>query len=274
MPEVLSCTGCGSPVEEGQQFCGICGVRLVGAVEPPPVVPKETRIEQPQAARAPEREYAAGQPGPAIQHQAFVAQQAAVTQQQGSSCPNCGSPIAADQQFCGICGTKLIVAQPEPVIAQPAPTGVAPTKVTYDKAAAPAEMGAPPVVVGPPPTAVDAQQFEPGPAAPQTDERIMRKDFVMKPRRRWILSTAAVIFLIFGWIILVGGCLASIAAAVYAGLGGGFQPVISGVGPIEGMVVIYWAIGGIIASVLYGFGFLAFAELCYTVRDIEKDVRL
>lgn len=262
MPEVLSCTGCGSPVEEGQQFCGICGVRLGGAAEQPaPVAPEETGVERPQAAKAPGQEY-------------LVEQSEPVRQQQGLACPNCGSSIAADQQFCGICGTKLVIIQQGPSVAQPAPTAAAPAKATYDTAAAPAEIGTPPVAAGPPPAMGDTQQFAPGPAAAQVDEKLTRKDYVMKPRRRWILSVAAVIFQIFGWIILVGGCLASIAMAIYAGLGGGFQPLIPGVGTITGITVIYWAIGGIIASLIYGFGFLAFAELCYAVANIEKSIRL
>ena len=54
MPEVLSCPGCGSPVEESQQFCGICGVRLGGvAQQAAPVAPQETVAEQPQVAEMP-----------------------------------------------------------------------------------------------------------------------------------------------------------------------------------------------------------------------------
>jgi hypothetical protein len=94
---------------------------------------------------------------------------------------------------------------------------------------------------------------------------------VSKPQRRGILSAAAVIFQIFGWIILVFGILSSIALAVFASIGGSFMSTI-GLGAFGGVAAIGAAIGGIVASLLYGFGFLAFAEICYAIRNIEKSI--
>ena len=89
-------------------------------------------------------------------------------------------------------------------------------------------------------------------------------------RRRGILSAAAIIFQIFGWIILVFGILASIAVAVFASIGGSLTSAVPGMGTMGGTAVIGMAIGGIVASLLYGFGFLAFAEMCYAVIDLRK----
>ena len=102
---------------------------MSAAAQPSPVAPQEIKAEQPPAARAPAQEIAK-EPEP-------------VMQQQACACPNCKSSIAVDQQFCGICGTKLVAAQPGPAVAPPAPTGAAPAPVTYETVAAvPAEVGA------------------------------------------------------------------------------------------------------------------------------------
>jgi hypothetical protein len=95
---------------------------------------------------------------------------------------------------------------------------------------------------------------------------------VTTPRKRSILSAAAIIFQIFGWIILVFGILASIAMAVFAGMGGSFMPAVPSLVSLGGIAAIGVAVSGIIASLVYGLGFLAFAEICYAVMNIEKSI--
>ena len=68
------------------------------------------------------------------------------------------------------------------------------------------------------------------------------------------------------------GILSSIAMAIFAGIGGSFVSTIPGMGPLGGITAIVMATCGIIASLLFGLGFLAFAEICYAVTDIEKSI--
>lgn len=191
MQQMVNCPSCGSPINESQKFCGVCGLNLEG------VVP-----------------------------------------QKAAACPTCGLPISPGQQFCGSCGTKLSgISQQPPQMAQPA----MPKGTSAATANTPATAGAAPV-------------------AKQTTSS----------RRRGILNAAAIIFQIFGWIILVLGILASIAMAVFASIGGALMSAVPGMGTMGGTAVIGIAIGGIVVSLLYGFGFLAFAEICYAVMDIKK----
>ena len=161
---------------------------------------------------------------------------ATVIQQKATACPTCGSAIAPGQQYCGVCGTKLPSMSQQPPAAQPVQAGAMP-------------RGAPVAVAG-------TQVAKPA----------------ARPRKHAILSTAAVIFQIFGWIVLVFGILASLAVGVWAGIGGAFQSLLPGMETVGGASAIGMAIVGIIASLLYGFGFLAFAEICYAINDIEKDL--
>ncbi len=159
---------------------------------------------------------------------------AGVVQQKANTCPTCNSPIAPGQQFCGVCGAKMPMMSQQP----PVQAGAAPTTV----------------------------------AAPTVAGASAAKPVVARPRKHGILSTAAVIFQIFGWIVLVFGILVSIGVAVWAGMGGAFQSLMPGMETVGGVAAIGMAIGGIIASLLYGYGFLAFAEICYAIIEIQKDL--
>jgi hypothetical protein len=151
---------------------------------------------------------------------------AGVTQQKANTCPTCNSPLAPGQQFCGVCGAKMPMVSQQPA----------------------AQAGAAPAVA----------------AAPVAKP--------VRPRRYSILSIAAAIFQIFGWIVLVFGILVSIGVAVWAGLGGAFQSVMPGMETVSGITAILMAIGGIIASLIYGFGLLAFGEICYAAINVQKDL--
>lgn len=158
-----------------------------------------------------------------------------------NACPTCGSALAPGHQFCGVCGAKLaVISQQPPPMTQP--------DTTMSKGPAMAG-GVLPVTVG---------------AAPAAKKSTAPK--------RGILSTAAIVFQILGWIILIGGILTSIGIAVFAGMGGAIMSALPGMGTMEGVTVIIMAIIGIIVSLLYGLSFLAFAEICYAIRDIEKNI--
>jgi hypothetical protein len=149
-----------------------------------------------------------------------------VMQQKANTCPSCNSPIAPGQQFCGVCGAKMPMVNQQPAV----------------------QAGAAPAVAATPAV----------------------KQGASRPRRYTILSIAAVIFQIFGWIVLVFGILVSIGVAVWAGLGGAFQSIMPGMESVGGITAILMAIGGIIYSLIYGFGLLAFGEICYAAINVQK----
>jgi len=175
---------------------------------------------------------------------------AGMAQQPLNACPTCGSQMAQGQQFCAVCGTRLGgTDQRQPAAGQQAVTG------------APAQSGATSAQMAP-----ESAAARPAMAATTEPETMAR------PHKHGILTVAGVIFQIFGWIILVFGILFFIAMAVFAAIGGTFMPAISGLSALAGTAAIGVAVGGIILSLLYGFGMLAFAEICYTVRDIDETV--
>ena len=239
MQQMFSCPGCGANVVEGQQFCGLCGAKLSD-----------------------------------------------VALKSESICPGCGANVVEGQQFCGICGTRLDEVSKQPPDKKPsqdiAATGIA---SGYEKQfTTPVAEPAQPVVsetlqhtertpfaagtqsTGEP-VVVTGSTTESSMYAPVTEQIAPRRRAVSR-RTYSILKVAAIIFQIFGWIILVGGILVSIGMAIFAGIGGKFISVVPELFSLEGVMAIGVAIGGIVASLLYGFGFLAFAELCYAVIDI------
>ncbi|MEJ2740244.1 MAG: zinc-ribbon domain-containing protein [Dehalococcoidia bacterium] len=243
MHQRLTCPGCGTQIAEDQQFCGICGTKLSGVVQS-----KET------------------------------------------VCTGCGSPIAAGQSFCGVCGTKLpeseskqaeaqtatdvssakretspVDIQAAPLITQ-VPPAAAKESAIMDETAQSTTI--PPSTVSEPPPLYENQPVEPGLYYAGRGDQIMNR---AEPshRKYTILRIAAVIFQIFGWIVLVGGVVASIAMAVFAGIGGTFETMIGGQALI-GWAAIGAAIGGVIVSLIYGFGLLAFAGICNAIVDIAR----
>lgn len=84
-----------------------------------------------------------------------------------------------------------------------------------------------------------------------------------------MLRIAAIIFQIFGWIVLVGGCLASIALGVLAGIGWTISSIFTGE-VIQGTMALITAVAGFVLSLLYGFGMLAFARICEAVIEFRQ----
>jgi len=240
MQQVLTCPGCNSPIAEGQQFCGVCGAKLDN----------------------------------------LMSSQIAETQQQLTVCLGCGTPITGEQQFCGICGAKLSDVSQQAQVSQVPFSGEATVQVapqTFEAASPPAENASASIIGLPPsppaaPVPSESVFSTTGTALPAFEMPPSGSGIIVSPRKNGILTATAIIFQIFGWIILVGGCLGSIAMGVFAGIGGSFISIIPGFDTIAGMTAIIWAIGGIIVSLLYGFGFLAFAEFCYVVIDLGKNV--
>ena len=102
-----------------------------------------------------------------------------------------------------------------------------------------------------------------------------------QPQKYVLLGAAAIIFKIFGWVVLGGGILGSIAVVVLAAQGA--MPELTslldsgmgilGVGDIAGAGLAVMVFGGIVGSLLCGLGFLAFAELCSAVLAIDENTR-
>jgi hypothetical protein len=94
------------------------------------------------------------------------------------------------------------------------------------------------------------------------------------PRKYGALRAVAVIYIIIGWVICVGGSLLSIAAAYMAAQGVTFLnnlvPEVAGAAWLGAVVI---GIVGVVVSVLGGLFFVAFAELCNVVIDIEQNTR-
>jgi hypothetical protein len=155
--------------------------------------------------------------------------------------------------------------QTAPLITQVPPAAAKESAIT-DETAQPTMI--PPSVASEPPPPYESQPIEPGIYYAGRGDQMMNR---AEPsgRKYTILRIAAVIFQIFGWIVLVGGIAASIAMAVFAGIGGSFETIIGGQALI-GWAAIGAAIGGIIVSLIYGFGLLAFAGICNAIIDIAR----
>jgi uncharacterized integral membrane protein len=81
------------------------------------------------------------------------------------------------------------------------------------------------------------------------------------------LRAVATVYRIIGWVVMVGGSLFSIALAVLA-LGGTLPiPLSAGLGTVG------IAVAGLIGSILSGLFLVAFADICYVLIDIEKNIR-
>ncbi len=83
------------------------------------------------------------------------------------------------------------------------------------------------------------------------------------------LPFAAKVLKVVGWVVLVGGVIASIVLGIMTG--GADNGAISGVaGAVAG---IFMAVGGIIFSFLAWVFLLATSELFYLFMDVEENTR-
>jgi hypothetical protein len=165
---------------------------------------------------------------------------------QSLSCPNCGAPILADQQFCGMCGAKLL-------------------NITTDTVPAAAAQPQAPVN--------EAAMVQPTFANRRSGKTESRPQTRAKEKKYGLLAFSAITFQVLGWIIMIVGGLASIAMIVFAAIGGGFQPLIGGIPGVLGVWAIGLGIGSLIAAFVTGLIFLAFAELFYAVIEISKAIK-
>jgi predicted amidophosphoribosyltransferase len=97
-PAARPCRSCGNPIKPGDKFCGKCCARVVD--EPPVFSPSQKVPGLPVSPPSPQ----AGK-------------------MQSPACSSCGSPVSADEKFCGICGAPVAVA-PAPA-PEPAPVPAA-----------------------------------------------------------------------------------------------------------------------------------------------------
>jgi hypothetical protein len=193
---------------------------------------------------------------------------------QSLSCPNCGSQITTDQQFCGICGAKLTAATIETAgscsscgaFLNPGQT-ICTDCETKLYGVKPALAATPQQVVA------DIPVIVPDSTSQMIDQTAKKANINVATRIRkyGTLNLAAIIFQIIGWIVLVLGSLASIVMIIFVLMGGGFQLMIPEGASIVGTGAIILAIICLFASLLYGLIFLAFAELFYTVVEIARN---
>ena len=116
---------------------------------------------------------------------------------------------------------------------------------------------------------------QPTPSAPTVEGR------AATPSQYMLMTVAATIFKIIGWVVLVGGTLGSIGVAVLAAQGAMKEltslldrgMAILGVGGIAGIGLAVLALVGVTGSILGGLGLLAFADLCNAVISINENTR-
>lgn len=94
------CVCCGSPLEPGAPFCGVCGMRQDVAPAAAPVEP-----EQPVASEMPvEPEMPVVPEEPVVPEAPVATEEPAAT---AAVCPCCGAPLEPGAPFCGNCGMKV-----------------------------------------------------------------------------------------------------------------------------------------------------------------------
>jgi len=194
--------------------------------------------------------------------------------QQTSSCPGCGSPIKPDQQFCGICGTKLTIAVISQGVKCPncasqinpgqqfcgtcgdrisgiiKPSSLVMNEMAVQKLDV---YSVPPLKENVPTTRI---------------KRIPQKRELTRPGHGMLMA-GAIIFQVLGWIILIGGCLGSVALIVLSVMGGGFKLLLGG-GDIVGTPAMIIGMVCLVVSFISGFGLIVVANLIYNVVDIAK----
>ena len=163
-----------------------------------------------------------------------------------ATCPGCGSAVSTDQRYCGVCGTQLTgMEQTQPKSAQPEPSAIPPSKTAEPEKA----------------TAADKEVKSETATATKT-----------AVQGYGMLNFAVIIFRIVGWVLLIGGCLGSIAVIVFAIIGGGFQTLIPGLDTLIGDTAMWMGVGCLIFSFVYGLAFIAFGELCRAVVNIATSI--
>ncbi len=108
----------------------------------------------------------------------------------------------------------------------------------------------------------------------------MRK-VVAASRKYILLNSAAIIFKIIGWVVLIGGILGSIVIGLLASQGAMAGLVsfmdkgmaLVGVSGVAGAGMAVIVLVGIVCSLLSGLGMLAFAELSSAVIAINDNIR-
>jgi hypothetical protein len=129
-------------------------------------------------------------------------------------------------------------------------------------------------------TAQQEQAWETPPASAATAAPAMRK-VVAASRKYILLNSAAIIFKIIGWVVLIGGILGSIVIGLLASQGAMAGLVsfmdkgmaLVGVSGVAGAGMAVIVLVGIVCSLLSGLGMLAFAELSSAVIAINDNIR-
>lgn len=108
-PNVIICRSCGNRCQNTQRFCNQCGAPLVQAAAPAPT-PAPAPTSAPAAPAAPAPAYTPVAPEPApepVPEAPRMEEQVEEPAPQKKICPNCGTEMEPDCNFCLECGTKL-----------------------------------------------------------------------------------------------------------------------------------------------------------------------
>jgi uncharacterized Zn finger protein (UPF0148 family) len=175
--------------------------------------------------------------------------------QQSPVCPTCASPIKQGQQFCGVCGATLGLEAQQQWNAQTQPQ--AQTQAQQQLTMAQPGPGATPEGGATMPT------IKPPEIKPKS-KPIKRKNYAL-------LLASITVLRIIGWITIICG-FAMAALIALSDVGTDVLSKIAVIGSATVIVIIVKFLVVLLISVGYGFGLLAFAELCKVLLGIEDNI--
>ncbi len=190
----------------------------------------------------------------------------------GLKCPSCGSTVNAGQQFCGTCGAKLAVAAgSRPATPPPPPPQAPPAASTIQRN--PSGTGISYIPQNPPPPQQSMPAYEEVPAYAPPRQTLAHAARAEPGRlKQGMLHFGGALFQALGWIVLIIGSLLSIAYIVLGAMGLGFHLSFPSDADIIGTNAVVAGGAGLIISLIIGIQFLVIGRLCYSLMDLTKKV--
>ena len=212
MQQTVMCPNCGSQNAAGQQFCTTCGTKLAPGGQQQAWQSQQTSVV-PQATRGADEVNSV---------------------QQAVTCPSCGSPNAAGQQFCTSCGAKLSLGGPQ---AKQAPDAAVLTKEEA--------------------------------TLPQRTRRytILGASAIIFRIMGWVILVGGILGSIVLAVMAALGSMGNLVDLLDEGLS------FIGISGVAGAGLAVMVFGSIIGSLLWGLGLLAFADLCKAIIVIDDNTR-
>jgi hypothetical protein len=190
----------------------------------------------------------------------------------GLKCPSCGSPIISGQQFCGTCGAKLgAVSATRPAAPPPPPPQAPPAASSIQRN--PSGTGISYIPQNPPPPQQSMPAYEEAPAyAPPRQNMPPAARAEPVKLKQGMLHFGGALFLALGWLVLIIGSLLSIAYIVLGAMGRGFQLSFLINAEIVGTDAVIVGSAGLLLSLIIGIQFIVTGRLCYSLMDLTKKV--